>query len=306
MPKRGTSTLTRQLTWEEEGGQIMIKFKSLKCIFLTSVLTIGVSINTSQNLFATTLTTKNYTVKSGDCLSLIAQRHGESLNDLRKANNKWNDLIFAGQVLRISGTTSSTVRPIVQTKCDSFKTYTVKSGDCLSLIAQRHGESLNDLRKANNKWNDFIFVGQVLKVSGTTSLTAAQTKPIAIKYTASDLNLLARLITSEAQGESYNAQVAVGAIVVNRVKHSLFPNSISAVINQKINGNYEFTPVLNGSINKPAQGIAVKAAYAALSGNDPTNKALFFYSGKVPKGLTLPQPVSIIIGNLTFVHLIKN
>ncbi|HEY8803835.1 MAG TPA: cell wall hydrolase [Clostridium sp.] len=226
----------------------MIKFKSFKSIFLTSVLTIGISVITSPNLFAATLTTN---------------------------------------------------------------TYTVKSGDCLSVIAKKHGESLNNLRKANNKWNDSIFPGQVLKVPGTTSSIAAQTKPVAIKntavkYTASDLNLLARLITAEAQGEPYNAQVAVGAVVVNRVNSSSFPNSISAVINQKTNGNYEFTPVLNGNINKPAQANSVKAAKEALNGNDPTNKALFFYSGNVPKALTLPQPVSIKIDNLTFVNMLKN
>ena len=118
------------------------------------------------------------------------------------------------------------------------------------------------------------------------------------------MDLLARLITAEAGGESYNAQVAVGAVVVNRVKSSSFPNSISDVINQKTNGNYEFTPVLNGNINRPAQASAVKAASEALSGNDPTNNALFFYSGGTPEGLTLPQPVSIIIGNLTFIYLL--
>ncbi|HEY8805796.1 MAG TPA: cell wall hydrolase [Clostridium sp.] len=226
----------------------MIKLKSFKSIVLTSVLTIGISVITSPNLFAATLTTN---------------------------------------------------------------TYTVKGGDCLSVIAQKHGESLNSLREANNKWNDSIFPGQVLKIPGTTSSIASQTKPMAIKntaikYTASDLNLLSRLITAEAGGESYNAQVAVGAVVVNRVKNSSFPNSISAVINQKTNGCYEFTPVLNGNINKPAQANAVKAANESLSGNDPTNKALFFYSGNTPKGLTLPQPVSIKIDNLTFIHMLKS
>jgi len=218
----------------------MTKLKNLKSIFLTSVLTIGISVITSSNLFAATLTTKNYTVKSGDSLSQIAQKYGESLTTLRKANNKWNNSIFPGQVLKIPGTTSS---------------------------------------------------------------TAAQTKPMAIEYTASDLNLLARLINAEAGGESYNAQVAVGAIVVNRVNSSFFPNSISAVINQKTNGSYEFTPVLNGNINRTAQANAVKAANEALSGNDPTNNALFFYSGNAPKALTLPQPVSIKIDNLTFINM---
>ncbi|MBZ9607482.1 LysM peptidoglycan-binding domain-containing protein [Clostridium estertheticum] len=298
----------------------MTKFKSLKSILLTTTLTIGVSMLTSQNIFAATSTTKTYTVKSGDCLSSIAKKYGQSLNDLRKANNKWNDSIFPGQVLKISGGTSATVKQTTQTKSDSLKTYTVKSGDCLSSIAKKCGQSLNDLRKANNKWNDSIFPGQVLKISGGSSSTAAQTtktektvqtvqtartKSTAIKYTDSDLNLLARLITAEAGGESYEAQVAVGAIVVNRVKSSYFPNSIKAVINENTNGRYQFTPVLNGNINRPAEASGMKAAIEALKGNDPTNKALFFYSGATPIGLTEPQPVSRIIGNMTFVQLIK-
>ena len=347
----------------------MTKFKSLKSIFLASVLTIGVSTITSQNVFAAT--TKTYTVKSGDCLSRIAKSCGVSLNDLRKVNNKWNDSIFPGQVLKLSAaTTSVTVKPTTsslktytvksgdclsriakacgislsnlrkannkyndsifvgqvlklsvvvsvpakpatQTSSTSLKTYTVKSGDCLSKIAKQCGLSLSNLRKANNKYNDSIFVGQVLKLTATTgsasttSATIVQAQTSSIRYTESELNLLSRLITAEAGGESYNAQVAVGAIVVNRVKSSLFPNSISAVINQKTNGSYQFSPVANGSINRPANSSDLKAAIAALNGNDPTNNALFFYNGNTPSKLTSPQPVSIIIGHLTFVHLIK-
>ena len=147
-------------------------------------------------------------------------------------------------------------------------------------------QALNDLKKAN------------IKQTGSVSV-----KNAAIKYTASDLNLLARLITAEAGGESYNAQVAVGAVVVNRVKSSSFPNSINAVINQKTNGSYEFTPVLNGNINRTAQANAVRAANEALSGNDPTNNALFFYSGNAPTTLSSSQPVSIKIDNLTFIKI---
>jgi peptidoglycan hydrolase CwlO-like protein len=128
--------------------------------------------------------------------------------------------------------------------------------------------------------------------------------PVAIKNDSSDFDLLARLITAEAGGESYKAQVAVGAVVINRVESSSFPSSISDVITQKTNGSYEFTPVLNGNINRPAYASAVKAAKEALSGNDPTNNALFFYSGNTPSGLTLPQPVSTKIGNLTFIFML--
>ncbi|MCB2295136.1 LysM peptidoglycan-binding domain-containing protein [Clostridium algoriphilum] len=350
----------------------MTKFKSLKSIFLASVLTIGVSTITSQNVFAAA-TAKTYTVKSGDCLSRIAKKCGQSLAHLRKANNKWNDSIFPGQVLKLSVATSSTVKPTSQTKANSLKTYTVKSGDCLSsiakkcglslnnlrkannkwndsifsgqvlklsvaasytvkpttqttsnslktytvksgdslsLIAKKCGLSLNNLRKANNKWNDSIFPGQVLKITATSSTatkksTSVHAKPAIIRYTESELNLLSRLITAEAGGESYNAQVAVGAVVVNRVKSSYFPNSLTAVIKEQTNGSYQFSPVKSGSINRPASAIAMKAALEALKGNDPTNNALFFYNGSTPQKLTSPQPVSIIIGELTFVHLLK-
>jgi len=143
---------------------------------------------------------------------------------------------------------------------------------------------------------------QALKAANGTS---AQAIPAAsINASGNDLDLLARIITAEAGGESYNAQVAVGAVVLNRVRSSSFPNSISDVVYEKTNGFYQFTPVLNGNINRPAHASALKAAKEALGGNDPTNNALFFYSGGTPAGLTLPQPVSIIIGNLTFINML--
>jgi len=215
----------------------MIKFKIHKSIFLTSALSIGISIILSQTIFAATLTTKNYTVKNGDTLSKVAQKYGESLTNLRKANNKWNDSIFPGQVLKVSVTTSATLKQ-----------------------------------------------------------SAASSKAIlssAKKYTASDLNLLARLINAEAGGESYNAQVAVGAVVMNRVKSSRFPNSISAVINQKYNGCYQFTCVQNGNIKRPAPTSDVKAALAAINGSNPIKNALFFNNGVRKSG-------SIKIGNMIF------
>ena len=115
------------------------------------------------------------------------------------------------------------------------------------------------------------------------------------------MNLLARLITAEAGGQTYNTQIAVGAVVVNRVKSGIFPNSISAVINQTSSGYYQFTTVQNGIINKPAQASAVSAALAALNGNDPTKNALFFHDDiGTSNAWSSAQPVSIKIDNMTF------
>lgn len=157
-------------------------------------------------------------------------------------------------------------------------------------------QALIDAEKAIAKQNEAS--KQVISAPEATSSNEAETS------TSSDLDLLARIITAEAGGESYKAQVAVGAVVLNRVKSSYFPSSIRDVIYEKSYAHYEFTPVLNGNINRPAHASAVKAANEALGGNDPTSNALFFYSGKSPEALTLPQPVSIIIGNLTFINML--
>lgn len=93
-------------------------------------------------------------------------------------------------------------------------------------------------------------------------------------YTNSDINLLARLIYGEARGESYTGQVAVGAVVLNRVKSSSFPNTISGVIYQ----SYAFTAVADGQINLKPNATAIAAAKDAMNGWDPSGGALYYYN----------------------------
>ncbi len=90
----------------------------------------------------------------------------------------------------------------------------------------------------------------------------------------SNLNLLARIINGEARGESYEGQVAVGAVVLNRVKHSSFPNTIAGVIYQ----NGAFTAVNDGQINKPVESSCYNAARDALNGWDPSGGAIYYYN----------------------------
>ena len=93
---------------------------------------------------------------------------------------------------------------------------------------------------------------------------------------ASDLQLMARAINGEARGEPYEGQVAVGAVILNRVKSSQFPNTIAGVIYQ----SGAFTAVADGQINVPiAEGSTVlKAAQDALNGWDPTGGAIYYFN----------------------------
>ncbi|MFA6939634.1 MAG: cell wall hydrolase [Clostridiaceae bacterium] len=220
-----------------------------------------------------------YTVLSGDSLYSIGKLFSLSASVLQSSNSLSSSVIYPGQSLKVS-----------------CQVYTVKSGDTLYLISKSKGVSLTDLRKANNKYDDKIIPGQILNIPGSFVSAAAGVIP----YTQSDVDLLARLITAEAGSEPYNAKVSVGAVVVNRVKNPLYPNTISGVIYEKSGGYYQFTPVMNGYINKPATSDSIKAAYDALKGIDPTKGALYFFDNSVTNQWLLSKPVSIRIDKMIF------
>ena len=96
-------------------------------------------------------------------------------------------------------------------------------------------------------------------------------------YSESDVYLLARAIYAEGRGEPYTGQVAIGAVVMNRVRSSSFPNSVSGVIYQK----HAFTAVSDGQINLTPNDTAIKAARDAMNGWDPTGGALYYYNPAV-------------------------
>lgn len=91
---------------------------------------------------------------------------------------------------------------------------------------------------------------------------------------SSDLELLAKCVYAEARGEPYTGQVAIAAVVLNRVKSSSFPNTIAGVIYQP----YAFTAVSDGQINLTPNSTAYKAAQDALNGWDPTYGCLYYYN----------------------------
>ena len=93
---------------------------------------------------------------------------------------------------------------------------------------------------------------------------------------SADYTLLARLISAEARGESYVGQVAVGAVVLNRVEHPSFPDTVSGVIYQK----GAFSCLDDGQFYEPVSDSAYSAARDALNGVDPSGGAIYYYNTK--------------------------
>ena len=96
-------------------------------------------------------------------------------------------------------------------------------------------------------------------------------------YSNSDVYLLARTIYAEGRGEPYTGQVAIGAVILNRVRHPSFPNTISGVVYQK----HAFTAVTDGQINLTPNDTAMKAARDAINGWDPSGGAIYYYNPAV-------------------------
>lgn len=114
---------------------------------------------------------------------------------------------------------------------------------------------------------------------------------------SSDYNLLARIISAEARGEPYMGQVAVGAVVLNRVEHPSFPDTLSGVVYQK----GAFSCLYDGQFNEPVSESAYKAATDAINGLDPSGGAIYYYNPqKSTNKWIFSRPVITTIGSHRF------
>ncbi|MBM7623467.1 cell wall hydrolase [Sporohalobacter salinus] len=155
--------------------------------------------------------------------------------------------------------------------------YYLKPGDTLYELAHEFNTSVRVLRKLNNlKDTDTIRRGDKIALP-INNLTPKQI--ISKTISRKELNLLARLVSSEARGEPFIGQVAVGAVVLNRVVSNHFPDSIRRVIYQPD----QFAVVSDGQINKQPTRQAYRAAKKAVNGQDPSRGALYFYNPKTAK-----------------------
>lgn len=275
-----------------------------------------------------------YSVNQGDTLYQIGLRYGLPATELAQENGITNGAIYPGQVIQIPTGADSvpyTVRTgdtlyeiagrldtsvaqiaslngldpnaplspgqILTVPTGPLNIYTIEPGDSLYSIGVSYDTTASFLATINNLQSNTVYPAQNIFVPAPKAATS-------IVYTPAEENLLARLITAEADGQPFAAQVGVGAVVVNRVKSPLFPKTITGVVYEidPTTGAYQFTPVLNGWINNPASADGITAAQEALAGQDPTNGALYYFNTDAANSWLQSLPTATIIGNLKFAY----
>ena len=158
----------------------------------------------------------------------------------------------------------------IQTKLKNWGYY---NGSVDGVYGWQTENAVRNFQKKNGLTVDGIAGEKTLNAMGITSGGSSSSSP---SVTDANIELLARVINGEARGEPYEGQVAVGAVVLNRVDHPSFPNSISGVVYQK----GAFTAVDDGQINAQMYASSRRAARDALNGWDPTGGAIYYYNPK--------------------------
>ncbi|GAA0727997.1 spore cortex-lytic enzyme [Clostridium malenominatum] len=135
-----------------------------------------------------------------------------------------------------------------------------------------------------------------IKTSGGSTANTQTTKP---KYNSSnqDLQLLARVINGEARGEPYEGQVAVGAVILNRLRDPRFPNTIAGIIYQP----GAFTAIADGQIHAAMEQNSIRAAQDALNGWDPSGGAVYYFNPSTATSAWIwSRPLIKVIGKHRF------
>ncbi|MBR5281001.1 MAG: spore cortex-lytic enzyme, partial [Clostridia bacterium] len=190
-------------------------------------------------------------------------------------------------VLSKRGSRGSEVRQI-QTKLKNWGYYT---GTVDGIYGKQTEDAVRKFQRYNNLTVDGIAGPNTLSAMGIVSSSGGTSS------SNSNIELLARAVYGEARGEPYAGQVAVAAVILNRVEDSRFPKTISGVVYQ----SGAFDVVADGQINLTPNSTAYQAARDALNGWDPTYGCLYYYNPKTATNAWIKQlPISVTIGSHVF------
>ena len=187
------------------------------------------------------------------------------------------------------GSTGEQVR-LIQEKLKRWGYY---DGAVDGIYGSATAKAVQYFQKTNNLQVDGVVGAQTLAALGISNTgggsgTAAQEATV---------TLLARVISAEARGEPYAGQVAVGAVILNRVEHPSFPSTVAGVVYQP----GAFSCMLDGQIDQPVADSAVRAAREALNGSDPSGGAIYYFNPSTATSAWIwSRPLIKVIGNHRF------
>lgn len=198
----------------------------------------------------------------------------------------WNSKVEALSKYGSRGTEVRTIQ-------EKLKRWGYYSGSVDGIYGSQTVSAVKSFQKKNGLTVDGIAGTQTLKAMGITSSSSSSSS----SNNSSNVNLLARVVYGEARGEPYTGQVAVAAVVLNRVKSNKFPNSISGVVYQ----SGAFDAVADGQINMTPDTTAKKAAQDALNGWDPSYGAIYYFNPSTATNKWIwSRPMTVTIGKHRF------
>ena len=187
------------------------------------------------------------------------------------------------------GSTGDAVRTI-QTKLSNWGYF---SGAIDGIYGPKTEEAVKYFQRKNGLTADGIVGPATFRALGMS--TTGGDSPASSQ--SNSVELLARVISAEARGEPYSGQVAVGAVILNRVEHPSFPNTIAGVVYQP----GAFTCMVDGQFNEPVADSAYRAARAALNGADPSGGAIYYFNPDTATSAWIwSRPLITVIGKHRF------
>ncbi len=184
------------------------------------------------------------------------------------------------------GSSGETVKTI-QTKLKNWGYYT---GTVDGIYGSETTAAVKYFQRKNGLTADGVVGSATLAALGITVSSGSSSQ-------SNNVTLLARVISAEARGEPYTGQVAVGAVILNRVAHPSFPNTISGVVYQP----GAFTCMTDGQIDQPISETCYQAARDAINGWDPTGGAIYYFNPSTATSSWIwSRPLLVVIGKHYF------
>ena len=182
----------------------------------------------------------------------------------------------------------------IQTKLKNWGYY---SGSVDGIYGSATLSAVKYFQRKNGLTADGIAGTKTLQALGIYNSSSNSSSGSSGTTNSSNLNLISRFVYAESRGEPYTGQVAVAAVILNRVKSNLFPNTVSGVVYQ----SGAFTCVSDGQINLSPDATSKKAAQDAINGWDPTYGALYYFNPNTATSAWIwSRPMTITIGNHRF------